>query len=247
MSDIYHTLLAYTATSSSEATGYTDDNLSLRSVRREWRSGTLPLTDATIILNLGSSKVPAALLIWGTNILTSGSGNSIAADYSTNGTDYSALGTVTIIKNAAGRRAALIPVAQTAQYLKLTYSAATTYDSMTYASIGRIVVMTTKITACFSKPFNFTRQIPNVSQQLVNGRPAIVETGEGYATFSLTTQDDFGDVDYQTVFEKLAAGPCVLDAGTSLGAFLIESSDWKISYSISLPMEETSLSVMEVV
>ena len=107
--------------------------------------------------------------------------------------------------------------------------------------------MTTKITACFSKPFNFTRQIPNVSQQLVNGRPAIVETGEGYATFDLTTMDDYGDVDYQTIFEKLVAGPCVLDAGASLGSFLVESSDWKISYSISLPLEETSLSVMEVV
>lgn len=247
MSDIYHTLLTYTATASSEATGYEDDNLSLRSVRREWRSGTLPLTDATIKLNLGSAITPAALLIWDTNILTSGSGNSIAAAYSTNDSSYTSLAAVSIIKNAAGRRAALIPVAQSCQYLKLTYSAATTYDSANYASIGRIAVMTTKVTACFSKPFNFERQYPNVNAQLLNGRNAIAGTGEAYSTFSLTTQDDLGDTDYQVIFEKLVAGPCVLDAGSSLGAFLIESNDWRMNSSISLPLEENTLNVMEVV
>lgn len=247
MSDVYHTLISYTATASSEATNYEDDNLSLRPVRREWRSGTLPLTGATIVLDLGSSLTPAAMLIWDTNILTSGSGNSIIAEYSTNNSSYTALGTVTIVKNAAGRRAALIPVAQTARYLRLTYSAATTYDSMTYASIGRIAVMTTKVSACFAKPFSFERQIPNVSQQLLNGRASTVETGEGYATFSLTTQDNYGDVDFQTLFEKLVAGPCILDAGSSLGSFLIESTNWQIGVAISFPLEENTLSVREVV
>lgn len=247
MSDVYHTLLTYSATASSEATGYEDGNLSLRSVRREWRSGALPLTDATIILDLGSAKTPAAMLIWDTNLLTSGSGNSVAASYGTNGTDYSALGTVTIIKNAAGRRASLIPVAQSCRYLKLTYSAATTYDSMAYTSIGRIVVLTTKVTACYSKPFAFTRRFPNVVTELVNGRNTIVGTGENYSVFSLTTQDDFGDVDYQSLFEKMVAGPCVLDAGSTLGSFLIESDNWEMGSSISLPLEENNLTVREVV
>ncbi len=247
MSDVYANLMSYTATASSEITSYEDDNLSLRSVRREWRSGTLPLTDATIILDLGSTKIPAALFIWDTNMLTSGSGNSIAASYSTNGTDYSALGTVTIIKNAASRRASLIPVAQLCRYIKLTYSAATTNSGVTYARIGRIVVMTTKITACYSKPFNFTRRFPNSPIELVNGRPAIVGTGENYCVFSLTSQDDFGDVDYQALFRRMVTGQCVLDAGATLGSFLVESDDWQMDSSISLPLEENNLRVREVV
>lgn len=247
MSDIYHTLANYTATASSEATGYEDGNLSLRSVRREWRSSTLPLVGATIKLVFSSTITPSAILIWDTNMLTSGTGNSIAAAYSTNDSDYTSLAAVSIIKNAAGRRAALIPVAQACQYVRLTYSAATTYDSAAYASIGRIAVMMTKVAACFSKPFNFERQYPNVSSQLPNRRNAIAGTGEAFSTLSLTTQDDYGDVDYQVIFEKLVAGPCVLDAGSYLGAFLIESTDWKMNASITLPLEENTLSVMEVV
>lgn len=247
MSDIYHSLISYTATASSEATGYEDDNLSLRSVRREWRSGTLPLTSATIKLDFGSSLTPAALLIWDTNLLTSGTGNSITAEYSTDDAAYSSLGTVSIIKNASSRRASLIPVAQVCRYIKITYSASTTYDSMTYASIGRIVVMRTKVTACYSKPFDFTRRFPNVASELLNGRNPIAGTGEHYSVFNLKTQDDFGDTDYQILFEKMVAGPCILDAGSSLGAFLIESDGWEMGSSIALPLEENSLTVREVV
>lgn len=86
-----------------------------------------------------------------------------------------------------------------------------------------------------------------MSTELVNGRNAIVGTGENYSVFSLTTQDDFGDVDYNLLFEKMVEGPAVLDAGSTLGSFLIESDDWTQGSSISLPLEEKSLAVREVV
>ena len=247
MSSIYYTLASYTPTASSAATGYPATNLSTTPVRREWRSAALPLTTQTIICDLGSSLATRAMLIWDTNILTSGSGNSIAAAYSDDEVNYTTLGTVTIVKNAGGRRASLITTGVTARYLKLTYSAASTYNSAAYASIGRIVVMKNTLATCFEKPFDFERVLPNVSTTLLNGRNATASVGEGYSTFNLKTLDNYGDVDYAAAFEAFSPGPVILDAGTTLGAFLVESTDWQMGSSISLPIEETTMSVREVV
>ena len=91
---VYNTLQTYTATASSEATGYTDDNLSVRSIKRSWRSGALPITNATIVFNLGADVQTYGLLVWDTNIPASG----IVAAHSEDNISYSNFSTVTIAK-----------------------------------------------------------------------------------------------------------------------------------------------------
>jgi hypothetical protein len=253
LTTIYHTLLGYTPTASSEATGYPDSNLPLRSVRRSWRSNAL--TDSpspspmTITMDLASSRAMAACLVWDTNIHEDG----IVAAHSDNGSAWTTLATVTVEQNAAGRRYALIPVNVTKRYLKLTISAGTsgspdypTSDSADYAEIGRIVILSTSATYPFTNPLVAASQYPAVENSLLNGRRSVATTGEPYAEITLQSSGyDYGDYDFDTLRAKLVTGPVLIDLDC-YGAFLVEESSSQFGRQFTELRGEYTFEVREV-
>jgi hypothetical protein len=225
---VYNTLQTYTATASSEATGYTDDNLSVRSIKRSWRSGALPITNATIVFNLGADVQTYGLLVWDTNIPASG----IVAAHSEDNISYSNFSTVTIAKNAGNRRYALIDTsgAGTKQYLKLTITAAagSTSDGANYAEIGRVCIFRAVNTYCFTYPLNIATTRPGIYNEYLNGVPSVASTGANYSTLDLTSEGTYGAYDYDALAALLVASPCAVDTAL-YGTFLVE--DVSNSYS----------------
>jgi hypothetical protein len=251
LTTIYHTVLAYTPTASSEATGYPGTNLSLRSVRRSWRSQSLAgASPMTITMDLGSGVAMAACLVWDTNIHEDG----IVAAHSDNGSDWTALAAVTVEQNAAGRRYALIPVNVTRRYLKLTISAGTsgspdypTSDSADYAEIGRIVILSTSATYPFTNPLVTASQYPAVVNSLLNGRRSVATTGEIYAEITLQSSGyDYGDYDFDTLRAKLVTGPVLIDLDC-YGAFLVEESSSQFGRQFEELRGDYTFEVREVV
>ena len=217
---VYHTLAAYTATASAEATGYEDDNLSLRSVRRSWRSNALSNSPWTIVFNLGSALATTGILVWDTNILADG----IAVHHSPDNSNWTALGsTVTITTNIAGRRAAIIPTGITKQYWRLTITSATTTDGADYAEIGRVVVTTASTTIPGeSWPLQVNVQRPQASADLMNGRRPVASTGESYAEISLPSKYLLTTENPHTAVDWARLGPIVVNFGTLFGVALLE-------------------------
>lgn len=220
MATVYHTLKSYTATASAEATGYEDDNLSLRPVRRSWRSTALSNGPFTISLDLVSAVAVAAILIWDTNIVT----ELVKVEHSANNSDWTELDPHAAVNtNVAGRRSFLIVAGVTKRYWKLTLTASSSYDGADYLEIGRLCVMGSSVTLPSEGwPLNVNTVHPQVSNDLPNGRRPVASTGEEYAELSFPSQYLVPTEDPHVILNAMRAGPVILDLGSRFGVFLVE-------------------------
>ena len=250
----YHSLIAYTSSANSEATGYPDDNLLLRSVRRSWRSDAL--TDSpspspvTITLDTGSSQTIAAILVWDTNVAEDG----IDLEYSTNGSTWATEVNLPVLINAAGRRYGLLALNVTARYLRLTvYGDNTgtpsypTSDSADYLEIGRIVLLSESLVMPFTNPLSAPTQYPAARHDLLNGRRSVAYTGEPFAEITLLSANfPYGTYAYDDLRVALQAGPVALDT-ECYGVFLVEESNEQFDRSFEEQRGSYTFQVREVV
>ena len=217
----YHTLRSYTPTASAEASGYPDDNLALRPVRRSWRSGALSGSPWTVKLDLGSALATTAILVWDTNIPASG----IVAAHSDDYIAFTNLATVTVGANSAGRRYALIPTAVTKRYFRLTITAASTSDGANYVEIGRVAIFASSGVYAFTNPLSVNTTYHSVRSTLLNGRVVTAYTGEPYAEITMVSNGfNYGTYAQDTLRELFATGPVGLDLDC-FGAFLAEEGN----------------------
>lgn len=251
---IYHSLIAYTPSADSEAVGYPDDNLSLRPVRRPWRSD--PLTDSpspspvTISLEMVSSQTVAGIIIWDTNVADDG----IELEYSTNGSSWSTAIAVTVAANAAGRRYGMLALNVTAKYLRLTvYGDNTgtpsypTSDDANNLEIGRICIFAETLTMPFTNPLSVSTQYPSSRTDLVNGRKATVSTGEPFTEITLTSSGfPYRTYAYDDLRSALQSGPVALDT-ECYGVFLVEESNEQFDRSFEELRGSYTFQVREVV
>lgn len=220
MATVYHTLKSYTATASAEATGYEDGNLSLRSVRRSWRSTALSNGPFTISLDLDSAVAVAAILLWDTNVVT----EWVKVEHSANNSDWTTLDAdAAVTANTVGRRSCLIVAGVTKQYWKLTLTASSSYDSADYLEIGRLCVFGSTLTLPSEGwPLNIQTIHPQAAADWVNGRRAVVSTGEPFAELSFPSQYLITTEDPQAIVNAWRAGPVALDLGSRFGVYLVE-------------------------
>lgn len=223
MATVYHTLKTYTATASAEATGYEDGNLSLRAVRRPWRSTALSNGPFTISLDLASAVAVAAILLWNTNIVT----EYVKIEHSTNNSDWTTLDAdAAITANIGGRRSCLMVAGLTKRYWKLTLTASSSYDGADYLEIGRLCVFGSSLSLPSEGwPLNVQTVHPQYTVDLANGRRAIVSSGESYAELSFPSQYLITTEDPQAIITACRAGPVCMNLGSRFGVFLVEDVD----------------------
>ena len=207
MAILYTKKVSPTSTSATTAqASYTTDNLSIQSVKQNYRASNNAATD--IFLNFSAAKAVTGLLLQDVNFTT-------ATIYqTTDGTTYTLVGTMTAYqdKKIPDRRRGIIPLAATVKGIKISIAAATPADGLVYWRIGTAYVFTGSI-AFPSQPTygaHVKSRRPLVTNEPSNGNRAVASAGAQFNEIALPFIPQATE-NFQTIISALQNTVCGLD------------------------------------
>jgi len=168
---IHHGEQSYSASATSQQTGYEASNLVLPQVRRAWRSSAT--TEQVVTLDMGSSKTPASLWVQEVNWATA------TIERSADGAAWSSVGTLTSYQDIHGRRKGLIAIGIACRFVRATIPNGTPTDGAAYFSIGAAYLFLNSESAAIPPEWGHELAVayPQSRRDLPNGRSVTVELG----------------------------------------------------------------------
>lgn len=232
-----------TVTATSTATGFAADNITRREIRRAWRSTSG--SGQTVTIDLGSEQTVEALWLQAVNF------ESATISYSTDGTNYTSVGTMACALEHNERRKGLITVAATARYLRVVIGAGSPTEG--YWSIGTVYVFGAVYQSPKAPNYDLAYETitPGVGRVLPNGRPVTARTGPLFTRIS-------GEFRHRPTEDVAALIRLARSSGTIGLDLEIAETPWKAwpveyvaqSYEAKMPSvgyDETAFDLVEVV